>query len=484
MGSLFVALVLLLFSNGRWPIAAAAWLSPPFLLRYLRTQKSAWSLLIAGVFYYGVQCVVWRGLVPAPGVVYYLIVAGMLLGFLPFILDRLIAPRVVSFASTLVFPCAWVAAEYATAMASPYATWGNAAYVQADDLPLIQLVSVTGLWGVGFLIAWSASVVNWAWERHWDWPRVKGGILGLGCVVALVYVAGGARLIGPAPAPQVVRVASFTETPQGFAAWDFIGRRPQGAALDTLRRNLLALQDTLFAWSRREARAGAKLVTWSEANFSVLKEDEENVISRGAALAREEGITLVMAISAFTPGAGYYENQVVICDPSGRASKPYHKARPVPGDPERGADREIPVMETPFGRMAAAICFDMDFPQLIRKAGRQRAELMVAPSSDWRDIDPIHTRMALFRGIENGCPVVRQTNKGLSAVADDRGRILAEVDFFRTRPDVMVAQVPVGSSSTIYSKIGDLFAYLCVAALAFFATMAVTKRAPRPSGLA
>ena len=332
MSSLVLAVVLLVFSNGRWPIAAAAWLSPLLLLRYLRTQRSAWSLVVAGVLFYIVQCIVWRGLVPAPGIAYYLIVIGIALSaFIPYLLDRLIAPRNAGFSSTLVFPCAWAAVEYATAMMSPYGSWGNAAYIQVDDLPLIQLAAVTGLWGIGFLIAWFGSVINWAWEQDWQWPRVNAGLLGLVCVMALVYLWGGARLIGRAPAAPVVRTASFTETPQGLAAWDFIHRRPQGAAIDSLRRSLLALQDTLFAWSRREAQAGAKLVSWSEANFAVLKTDERSAISRGAELARQEGICLVMALAVFSPGAGFYENEVVVCDPSGHPTAPYHKARPVPG---------------------------------------------------------------------------------------------------------------------------------------------------------
>src|SRR5207247_8319696 len=41
------------------------------------------------------------------------------------------------------------------------------AYTQYGDLPLMQLVSVTGLAGIVFLMAWSASVTNHAWDRGW-----------------------------------------------------------------------------------------------------------------------------------------------------------------------------------------------------------------------------------------------------------------------------------------------------------------------------
>ena len=51
----------------------------------------------------------------------------------------------------------------------------NPAYTQYGNLPLLQLLSVTGLWGIDFLMSWLASVVNWAWERGFAWPRVRGG---------------------------------------------------------------------------------------------------------------------------------------------------------------------------------------------------------------------------------------------------------------------------------------------------------------------
>jgi len=300
-------------------------------------------------------------------------------------------------------------------------------------------------------------------------------VLAYGAVLVFVHLIGGARLALAPPSSETVRVASFTHTPRGLDSWDLIGHRVQGAALDSVRALLRAHQDTLLEWSRREARAGAQVVMCSEANFVVLKSDEQAALARIADVAREQGACVAMAMSVFTPGEGYYENELAVIGPSGEPLARYHKARPVPGDPERGADREIPVFQASFGRVAAAICFDMDFPDLIRRAGLQRADLILAPSSDWREIDPVHTRTALFRGIENGCSVVRQTNQGLSAAADWQGRVLARGDFFQARRHVMVAQVPTRGTSTIYSKVRDLFAYLCIGALAFFAAGAIAS---------
>ena len=63
------------------------------------------------------------------------------------------------FLAALAFPVYWVTYEYLTAIASPHSTWGNLAYTQMDFLPLIQIASVTGLWGISFVVFLFAGTV-------------------------------------------------------------------------------------------------------------------------------------------------------------------------------------------------------------------------------------------------------------------------------------------------------------------------------------
>ena len=60
-------------------------------------------------------------------------------------------------AGALVFAAAWVTMEFVNSRLSPYGSWGSVAYTQVDDLPLLQSAALTGLWGIAFLIAWSAA---------------------------------------------------------------------------------------------------------------------------------------------------------------------------------------------------------------------------------------------------------------------------------------------------------------------------------------
>ena len=483
---LALALPLLFFATGRWIVPVAAWLAPVVLLRFVRTQPALPGLLagaavaiLAGIFS-------WRGAIPVPGFLYYVLAATFgLVHFLPFILDRLIARRLENIASTLVFPLAWTSLEWLAARTSPYGTWGAAAYTQTDNLPLMQLLAVTGLPGVGFLIAWFAAIVNGAWERGFEWKRVRDGVLLYAAVLGLVLFAGGLRLALAPPRAPTVRIAGLTARPDD-AAWRIMGLlapHPSETAVTQVRKATRALQDTLLARSEREARAGARVVLWSEINGLVVKEDLEGLVDRGRTLARRARIWLFMALAVATPGAPAYENLLVAVRPDGSVAYRYHKAHPVPGDPETGADPRIPhPVEASFGRIGAAICFDADFPTLIGTAGREAADILLVPSSDWAAIDPIHTRMALCRGIENGCAVVRQTAKGLSAAADHQGRILAATDYFRAADVALVAQVPTHGARTIYARVGDLFAWVALAGLVLVMIMALRPRRREDQG--
>jgi apolipoprotein N-acyltransferase len=126
-----------------------------------------------------------------------------------------------------------------------------------------------------------------------------------------------------------------------------------------------------------------------------------------------------------------------------------------------------------------AICFEADFPDVIRGAGRGGADLLIVPVNERRAIKDIHFQMHVFRAIENGVPLVRATASGLSAAVDPWGRVLSVSDFFAEGDRTMTAQVPVGRVPTLYARTGDLFAWLCVAGLIVGLGSAMTAQTNR-----
>ena len=154
--------------------------------------------------------------------------------------------------------------------------------------------------------------------------------------------------------------------------------------------------------------------------------------------------------------------------PAGNIAARYIKTTAVPGFEAKfgvRGDGRLPMVETPHGRITTAICYDLDFPWLIRQAGQGRADLLLVPASDWREIGELHHVAAVFRAVENGVTLVRATRWGWSAVVDACGRELARLDHFTASERVLIAEVPVAGRRTLYARIGDAWAWLCVAGL-------------------
>jgi apolipoprotein N-acyltransferase len=482
---LAIAAALLLLANGANTVPLAAWLAPVFVLRFVRRQSLKIGLPVAYLLLVAEFAFQFRGMVPIPGVAYYIFLGvwGIPL-ILPYVMDRLLAHKLTGITASLVFPTAWAVTEYLLSR-GPYGTWGSAAYSQYGNLPLLQLVSVTGLWGITFLIGWFAAACNWLWEEGLDSKPARAGAWLCAGTVAAVMLLGGARMALFPPSSLTVRVASISKRKVEPELSDAVSERMfEGKAtsedMDAIQRWATAMEDDLLSRAEREMQAGAKIVFWGETNAPVLKEGEAAFVTRGVDIAAKYHVYLGMALGVWnkdqTPPL---ENKLILIQPNGLVAWEYNKARPVPG-PEAAmqvrGDGKLRALDTPYGRLSSIICFDGDFPQLLAQAGALRADVMLDPSNDWRAIDPWHTQMASFRAIEQGVNLIRQTSQGLSAAFDYQGRRLAAMDHYQTADYAMVSQVPTRGARTIYSRLGDWFAWLCLAGLAWLTVTSLRKK--------
>jgi apolipoprotein N-acyltransferase len=462
-----------LFGFGRWMTPFAAWLMPVFVLHFAHGMPP-----IAGVLWIWLAlglalAISLRGIVPIPGVAYLALpVLWGLLAALPFLVDRLAAPLVPGFRATLVFPAAWTAIEFLQSRANPYGTWGATGYTQHSVLPLMQLASVTGVWGIGFLITWFAAVVNWGSDQQFVWSSIQHGVLIFASVASAVLLFGGLR-IAFAPERQTVRIAGVG-WPRGIIEPAEFMRAVEpdftDAEREKLRPAFARIQDSFLSRSEREARAGSKIIVWPEANLIVFAEDEAAFMARARAFVREHRVHLVMGMATLRRRERYtFRNHSVLLTPAGETAYDYTKITAVPGFEKKYSlpgDKPIPFADTEYGRIASPVCYDMDFDGLIRQVGRGNADLMLVPASDWKEIIPLHQPMAEFRAVENGAALFRITRWGASGAVDPYGRRLAWMDDFSSEDNVMVAQVPTKAGiRTLYARFGDAFAWACVAGL-------------------
>lgn len=461
----------MIFSDGQWAFALAPWIALPLLLRFVRCQKPFIGYLVAVAVMAIASSIGWYGLypdsVPLPVQLFYYLLPSFILA-LPYLADRLMAHRLPGFLSTLIFPIAYIVMRYAMSFRPGNGTYGSLAYTQYGNLPLMQLVSITGIWGICFLIVWFASTINYCWENGFVFKRIKRvGVIYL-CVLVAVLFYGGARLLLIAPA-ETVRVASVTTPPHALAR--IMGEIP-GQSPFNLQESLAVLEKKTV----KAADAGAKIIAWQEYADLISDEDIDVYVKRGQKIADQEDIYLLLTAGILDKdNLEKGENVSILIDPEGIIKWKYLKSYLVPMVEEpyfKKGDKEIPAEETPYGKIASVICFDNDHPRYIRSADND-VGLFLVPSFDGTTLTPVHSRMAVFRAIENGFSILKPTGRGLSIAADFCGRVIAKQNYFTSPKRVMLADVPVQSVFTIYSVIGNAFAWACIIGLIVLIGMTV-----------
>src|SRR5205807_10124201 len=135
----------------------------------------------------------------------------------------------------------------------------------------VQIVSITGMWGLTFLVGWTAAMIAWAWEHDFERARIaRGAAIWAGALV-VVLAYGSIRLARLAPAGERVRVAGLAadeEPGAGFAQMfdaAIIQKRLADEDRVTLGRTVRDRLALLLDRTRAEARAGARIVYWNEA---------------------------------------------------------------------------------------------------------------------------------------------------------------------------------------------------------------------------
>jgi apolipoprotein N-acyltransferase len=471
-------------STSNHAVAIAAWLAPILMVRFLRTQPTGRGLL-AGVAVNAVAFSwAWQAQWPVPP----LLLAGLAtVFFLPYLADRLLAERLDPLLGTLVLPFGLVVIEHALVHlpmleGTPIGSWAAVVHSQHGQLPLLQLLAVTGSAGIAFLIAWTATVTNLVWQQGLRADTVRRIAAGLVVALLTTLTLGGARLAFAAPPTSTVRVAGIAIDNDEILVRTWSPVR-QGTPLTDDDRQQLAgeiagLHDRLFDLSEREVAAGADIVAWAEDNALVFREDARALIDRGRTFAARHDIALFMGMVVLEAGQPA-DNQVVGITPDGEVAFTYLKSVPAPGEGSRPGDGQVAWMDTPWGRIGVAICFDYDFPALIRQAGRAGIDIMINLADDTPAIDPLHPNMAIPRAIENGFAMIRPTQGARSIAVDGYGRTLAVQE--ATHPARHFAvDLPTTKVPTIYPHLGDLLAYLAMAGLVLV-TVRATRRRNRPN---
>jgi apolipoprotein N-acyltransferase len=137
-------------------------------------------------------------------------------------------------------------------------------------------------------------------------------------------------------------------------------------------------------------------------------------------------------------------------------------------------------MEIPNApRMLPLICYEAIFPDTVANRDDRPGWIVNLTNDGWFGISTgpyQHLQQARLRAIEQGLPVVRAANTGISAVIDPLGRIVARLGL--GIEGVLDSALPLANPPTVYARAGDVPAAVLIAfAMIFVIRRRMTKRA-------
>jgi apolipoprotein N-acyltransferase len=438
------------FGTGLHPIWWVMWLAPlPILL--VAPRVGAWAVIgTAAMAWFLGGLNVWGYLhrleIPAAVVVAICMIPAIVFG-VSVGLFRAFLKRGLLWRATFVTPVLWVAYEFLAAFVSPHSTFFNLGYTQMDCLPALQIVSLTGIWGISFCLFLLPATIAVLASRV---ASARQGMRPTG-VVAVTLIAviafGSYRLSSTPPAESSVTVA--------LVAADLYPANREAA--DKLLRDYADQVNALTA-------GGAQLMVLPE-KIAVVSDERTGAWDDilGASAARGHA-TVVAGIDR--GGARRRWNEARVYSATGMVEGVYDKHHMIPGleDVDQAGSRLL-VMKRPSGVWGVAICKDMDFPSLSRQYGVAGVGLLIVPAWDFGVDGWLHGRMAVMRGVESGFTIARSAKEGLLTVSDDRGRILAEKSSSGGPMAFVTATAPVRHADTFYVRYGDWFGWANVAGL-------------------
>jgi apolipoprotein N-acyltransferase len=496
-----------------WPLA---WVGlVPLLFVVARRPRPRQSFMLGwttgALFFYGscwwlTYSMIHYGGLPAPLAFALLVPGALILGLFPALFCLVLARLCVRWDARALFiaPPLWVALEWAR-LGVTGQLWNAIGYSQAYQPALIQTAHWGGVYAVGLLLVAANAAVAYL-LLHRTLRAVLLAIVLLAAVALGVYAprvleaVRGHTLIERLPDALVIAVQpnvpiSFNRKPEETAA--LIGRHVNLSA-DALRqrdeqlaRNLLeAIATGGSPMFTLEELAMPRVVVWPESPMNFSYADDAEFRAFVSEFARQHNTSVIFNSLEPAPAGGAY-NSAVLVDAEGRLVAQYDKIRLLPfgeyvplprwfpgawllsgvvGDFTPGT--EYPLM--PLGGATQGgvfICFESAFPSIARTFTREGADVLINISNDgYLGRTPVlkqHLANAIFRAVENGRPVLRVTNTGISAAIAPDGTIWQATNSFE--PAVRTWGVTRADGQTFYTRHGDLFAALCaIVSVLFF----------------
>lgn len=359
--------------------------------------------------------------------------------------DARFGPWVRRQAWCLACAALWVSLEMLQARLIGGFPWNFLGASQFKLIPLIQTASVTGIYGVSFLVAWFSVALLSGVVSVLRNPDRRGALAQEiwvpTLVVAICFAVGFARINrAPEPSREVVVTVVQPSTPQ-TDIWNAEVNERRFHELLKMTETALEEETHLVVWPEA---AVPELLRWDEVTYdSILR------------LSRSNNVPMIIGADDAIPYYGppperpiEYSNCAWLITPDGKISKPYRKRKlvafgeyipfirvlpfiawftPIEGQFTPGTNIvwfDLPELDL---RTSTLICFEDTFPHEARRHVDADTDFLVNLTNDgWFGEGAAQWQQATtaaFRAVENGVPLLRATNNGITCWIDRFGRI-------------------------------------------------------------
>jgi len=403
-----------------------------------------------------------------------------------FALARLIwtrdASRLIALAASLTVS-EWLRGHVLTGF-----PWNAFGYALTEPLALAQTASLIGLWGLTFLsvaiFASPAVLIDGSSRGRRPWIAPAAALL----LLAAMGIFGAVRLaLQPTATVANVKLRIMQPNLQQDVRFNY-------AAKAEVMQKYLALSDRASGPQSTGVR-DASILIWPESAFPFFLTREADAMAQIADLLPKGTILITGSVRApdLPPGVRVTRayNSIYAIDHDGSVLSIYDKLHLVPfgeylpfqdwmerlgfeqltklpGGFIAGSRRRT--MEIPNApRALPLICYEAVFPGNVAERDDRPGWVINLTNDGWFGISTgpyQHLQQARLRAIEEGLPVVRAANTGISAVIDPLGRIVARLGL--GIEGVLDSSLPSALAPTIYARIGDIPAAIIVAAALIF----------------
>ena len=413
-------------------------------------------------------------------------------------------------------PVVWVATELGRTHLFTGFPWVLLGYSQTTVLPIAQLASVFGVYGVSMLVAGVSTAIVMTVEnakkanaaktshsslallrplRFW-WARqfFQVGPLHFAIFGVIAVGAWGAR-----------RVAASDMTRSGDGIRVGLIQGNVSLAERSEAAKLPSIFESYIRMSRQAIAEGAELVIWPESATPFRFEDDPIAAARIRTLAQQARVPILLGSDQVTPAQKgiptRYFNSAFLVRADGTTGGAYRKMHLVPFGEYVPAKQifffAAPLVEAvsdfsagdeptllPIGRhnVSTAICYEVVYPDLVRRFVVGGSELLTTITNDaWFGATSApyqHFEQASMRAIEEGRYLVRSANTGVSGIVDPYGRVLEKTAIFQAA--VLVGSARFLQTSTFYARHGDVLAYASVVAAAALLFVSIRPPSRRP----